>query len=35
MLRVLSVFERVRDYLLDELLKSLIKILDSYNRKNF
>ena len=31
---MLSAFKRVRDYLLDELLKSLIEISNNYNEKN-
>ena len=31
---MLSVFERVIDYLLDGFLLSLIAIFDSYNKKN-
>ena len=29
---MLSAFERVRDYLFDGFLKSLIEVLDSYNK---
>ena len=29
-----NIFKRVKDYLLDELLRSLIEILNSYNKKN-
>ena len=31
---MLNIFKSVRDYLLDEFLKSLIEILNSYNKKN-
>ena len=31
---MLSAFKRVKNYFLDEFLKSLIEILNNYNKKN-